>query len=90
MVVESIGYLNVFLLFLFGTKRSFARFILLYHLVHIIAADKRESQVSIDEAIERIDPNVGWRVKPNTKGKKFATKFTRLRNEIAHRRPEKV
>ena len=76
--------------FCLGQKDSLARFLSLYHLILIIAADERESQLSVDRAIARIDPTVEWTVKPNIKGKKLETKFTRLRNEIAHRRPGKT
>jgi len=75
--------------FCMGQKDPLSRFLSFYHLVHIIAADERESQISVDRAIAGIDPNVEWSAKPNTNNNKFETKFTRLRNQVAHRRPGK-
>ncbi|MDQ1238725.1 MAG: hypothetical protein QG577_910 [Thermodesulfobacteriota bacterium] len=88
-LAETDAYLSLYR-FCIGQKDPLARFLSFYHLVHIIAADEQESQISVDRAIAQIEPNVEWTVKPNTRGKKLETKFTRLRNEIAHRRPGKT
>ena len=98
-VSETDLYLSLYR-FCLGQKDPLARFLSLYHLLVLIVADEDESQWRIDSAIKRIDPDVEMTVKPESKrnpkrnrkseSPKLETAYTRLRNEIVHRRLGKL
>jgi len=65
-------------------ENSIAKFMLLYHVLLFLAGDKQEQ---VDSLIRRVYPEVEESISPKH-GNKKETVFTRLRNELAHRRKD--